>query len=68
MDFIVAIQANLIIYRLVCTTKVKTKLDYAVKEMKEFDPDSYMNEKKVLDPGNSTWNNFFYNTLRKVLL
>ena len=28
-------------------------MDYAVKEMKEFDPDSYAIEKKVLTLGNS---------------
>ena len=33
-------------------------MDYAVKEMKKLDPESYAIEKKILAPGNSTWNHF----------
>ena len=35
-----------------------TKMDYAVKEMKKFTPESYAIEKKILSLGNSTWNYF----------
>ena len=35
-----------------------TKMDYAVKEMKKFNPESYAIEKKILALGNSTWNHF----------
>jgi len=33
-------------------------MDYAVKEMKKFDLDSYAIERKILELGNSTWNLF----------
>ena len=37
---------------------IMTEMDYAVKEMKKLDPESYAIEKKILAPGNSTWNHF----------
>ena len=33
-------------------------MDYAVKEMKKFDPESYRMENKILALGNSSWNHF----------
>ena len=33
-------------------------MDYAVKEIKGFDSESYAIEKKILALGNSTWNYF----------
>ena len=33
-------------------------MDYAVKEMKTLNPQSYAIEKSILALGNSTWNNF----------
>jgi len=33
-------------------------MDYAVKELKRFDPGSYEIERKILELGNSTWNLF----------
>ena len=33
-------------------------MDYAVKEMKRFDPESYRMEKKILALGSSSWNHF----------
>ena len=33
-------------------------MDYAVKEMKKFNPGSYAIEKNILALGNSTWNHF----------
>ena len=33
-------------------------MDYAVKEIKRFDPESYRMEKKILALGNSSWNHF----------
>ena len=35
-----------------------TKMDYAVKEIKRFDPESYEMEKNILALGNSKWNHF----------
>ena len=33
-------------------------MDYAVKEIKMFDPESYKIERKILALGDSTWNLF----------
>jgi len=33
-------------------------MDYAVKEMKKFDPESYAIERNILALANSTWNHF----------
>ncbi|XP_020620798.1 protein kinase C-like [Orbicella faveolata] len=53
-----------------------TKMDYAVKELKRFDPGSYEIERKILELGNSTWNlflsalcgEFFYEGCRYLVL
>jgi len=33
-------------------------MDYAVKEMKKFNPESYAIERRILSLANSTWNHF----------
>ena len=42
-------------------------MDYAVKEIKKFDPESYAIESKILALGNSTWNLFLSSLCGKFL-